>query len=310
MSAHRLPTDLHQADWGYYGGDPGTGKTITVFQDFTIVPLVSVGTETRTLARPTRQGIFCTFFVKTSGGNITLTVTGNYDTNGDSTIVFTAVKQHATFVSAYDGTNYYWILISGTALANALGSYAPSTWATQFGSGTGTFLEEGNLYRQAYGISDVGGQPAATGADKVIAAYTLPANSLDGTGFRGLNFQMQGNFAATGNNKTCKIIVGCTTAAVGTTVTGGTTLCTTGVSAGNNLPWYLSGTLFKYGAANFNTQSGMMTGLIIGTTHSGATLAVNLTLTENAAILIAFTGNAATAATDIQMTLAEVNAMN
>ncbi len=178
-----------------------------------------------------------------------------------------------------------------------------------FGSGGGSMGESGNIYSQPYAIADANGQPAATGADTVIAVYSLPKNSLDLAG-RGLLISMQGNFAATGNNKTCKIIWNATTAVVGATVTGGTTIATTGVSAGNNVGWLIQGSVYKYGAANSNTQVTQEVATIVGTTHGGIALAANTTATENAAILIAFTGNAATAATDIQMTLAEVFAMN
>jgi len=186
----------------------------------------------------------------------------------------------------------------------------PANNLEQFGGGTGTILAEGNIYRQVYAVTAAAGQPASTAADIVIAAYTLPANSFDGTGFRGLNITMSGNFAATGNNKTCKIIFNASTAVVGSAVTGGTTIATTGVSAGNNVGWMLNANVFKYGAANSNTQVAQEWATVVGTTHGGMGLAQAVTATENAAILIAFTGNAATAATDIQMTFAEVNAMN
>ena len=54
---------------------------------------------------------------------------------------------------------------------------------TQFGSSTGYFLEEGNLYRF---VSGTGVSPAATGSDVVLAVYTLPASAFDIAG-RGLS---------------------------------------------------------------------------------------------------------------------------
>jgi hypothetical protein len=190
---------------------------------------------------------------------------------------------------------------------NALG-YDPSTVATQFGSGTGTFLEEGNLYRYADGT---GVQAAATAADKVVLSYTLPANSLDGVGFRGLYCQFSGDFATNGNTKQCKIIFNPSTATVGSTVgSGGTVIADTGASTGSNVGWVLEGQVYKYGAANSNTQVTQELSTIVGTTHGGCAKHVNATATENAAIFVAFTINCTTATTDATGYAANINALN
>lgn len=119
MSAHRLPTDMHESSWTIL--DPGNAGTITVYKDFAQVPLASAGAETRTLARPTRSGVYCQLYVQTYVGAITLTVTGNLNVNGTSTFVFGAAGQWALFVSQYDGTNYYWELVSSSAVGNLYG---------------------------------------------------------------------------------------------------------------------------------------------------------------------------------------------
>jgi hypothetical protein len=179
---------------------------------------------------------------------------------------------------------------------------------TQFGSGTGVFYEEGNLFRAS-------GAPyytqIGTAQDIVLAAYTLPANSFDGLAGtnRGLTITAQGNFAANGNNKTTKIIYNPSTAVQGSAVVGGVTLATTGVSAGNNVGWQLMANVFKYGAANSNTQMGNMAATVVGTTHGGIGLSQALTATENGPIIIAVTGNGV-AASDVSLWFAEVNAMN
>lgn len=181
----------------------------------------------------------------------------------------------------------------------------PSSMTTSFGAGLATFLEEGNVFRYV----SAGINPGATAADNVLAVYSLPANSFDVTG-RGVTITASGAFAANGNNKTCKIIAGCTAAVVGSTVSGGTTIGTTGVSAGNNVGWQLCSNLFKYGAPGSNTQLAQEIATVVGATHGGMGLPQLLTLPENAAILIAVTGNAATTATDISLAFAEINAMN
>lgn len=188
------------------------------------------------------------------------------------------------------------------------GGSAPSTWATQAGSSTGTFLEEGNLYRQ---VSGAGISPGATGADNVLMVFSIPANAFDGTGNRGITVTASGSFAANGNTKQCKLIFNPSTAVVGSTVgAGGTTIADTGASVGNNVSWLLSGSVFKYGAANSNTQKCMGNGNVVGATHGGVTKNANATATENAAILVALTGNATTTASDILGEFLEVNFMN
>ena len=183
----------------------------------------------------------------------------------------------------------------------------PASNLEQFGSGTGTVLAEGNIYRYA----SAGINPAGTAADYVLAAYSLPANSFDGIGNRGLTIQAFGSFANNTNAKRAKIIYGATTAVVGSAVTGGTTLGDTGAySTTGAVGWNIGAQIFKYGAAGSNTQYGQATNIIIGGAHSGMGLPVALTATENAPILIAVTGNAATTATDLTLAMIEINALN
>jgi len=196
--------------------------------------------------------------------------------------------------------------VQGLVQAGAAAGLTSAT-QTQFGSSTGYFLEEGNLYRF---VSGAGVAPAATGNDVVLAVYTLPASSFDIAG-RGLSLTAVGAFAATNNNKTVKIIFNPATAVVGSTVgAGGTTVATTGVSTGNAVGWQLCTNIFKYGAAGSNTQYAQETATIVGTTHGGMGLPALATATESGAILIAVTGNAATATSDILLNFFEVNAMN
>lgn len=183
----------------------------------------------------------------------------------------------------------------------------PSGMLTQFGGGLASFPEEGNVNRQ---ISAAGIQPGATGVDSVLAFYSLPAGSFDVLG-RGLAFQANGSFAATGNNKRLKLIFGATTAVVGSAVVGGTTICDSNTVATNGGGWMITGEVFKYGASGSNTQLGFSTGIVVGTTHGGLSGGpVACTAPENAPILIAVTGNATTAVSDIVFNFLAVNAMN
>lgn len=174
MSAHRLPTDMLESPWTQV--DPGNAGTITVFKNFAQISLVSAGAETRTLARPTRQGLFCSVFVQTYVGAITLTVTGGYNVAGFTTMVFSAQYQYAMFMSVYDGTNYVWQLISASNIGN-LGTPGTSRVITATGTLSVTALLHAN---RTIALSAVGGfvctLPAATGTGN---AYTFVVQTIN-----------------------------------------------------------------------------------------------------------------------------------
>jgi hypothetical protein len=175
-----------------------------------------------------------------------------------------------------------------------------------FGNGSGQFGLEGNLAAQV----SAGVNPAATGADKVLAVYALPANSLDQAG-RGIAIAAAGGWAANGNTKRVKIIVGAASAVVGSTIgSGGTTIADTGAVTDNGVGFSLAASVFKYGAAGSNTQQGIHNAAQSGSTIGALLTPSALTLVESSVILVAVTGNATTATTDIALNLMEINACN
>jgi hypothetical protein len=187
------------------------------------------------------------------------------------------------------------------------GGTNPPIEVTAFGGGAGIMAEEGNINRQ---ISAAGVSPGATGADNVLAFFSLPAGSFDVLG-RGIGITAEGAFAATANNKQVKIIFNPATAVVGSTVgAGGVTIADSGVVATNNLGWSLQANVFKYGAAGSNTQIGLHQQAQMGGTVSSLLKPSLITAVESGAILIAVTGNATTAASDILFNFLEINAMN
>jgi hypothetical protein len=189
---------------------------------------------------------------------------------------------------------------------NSSNGYDPSTVSTQFGASTGTFLEEGNLNRQVLGV---GVSPGTINNDNVLAVYTIPASGFDQTG-RGVNITASGSFGATANNKRVKIIFNATTATIGSAVTGGVTVADTGTVATNSGGWEVEASIFKYGAAGSNTQLGIHNQAQTGGTVSALLSPALITATESGAIIVAVTGNATTATTDIVFNWLEVNAMN
>ena len=176
-----------------------------------------------------------------------------------------------------------------------------------FGNSTATFGLEGNVSSQV----NAGVNPGATGADNVLAVYTLPANAFDQAG-RLIEIQASGSFANNTHSKECKIIFNPATAVVGSTVgSGGTTIADTGAyTTTGACGWLLQATVAKYGAAGSNTQIAQETATIIAATHGGIGVPIAATAVESAPILIAVTGNAGTTATDIALNLFSVNACN
>lgn len=169
-------------------------------------------------------------------------------------------------------------------------TYTPTGSLTQFGAGGANSGESGNINVQ---VSSAGINPGATGADKVLAVYNLPANSFDAA-LRELQIVAAGSFAANGNNKRLKIIIGATTPTVGATVSGGTTIADTGTVATNGGGWQLAATVVKYGANGANTQQAIHNQAQVGAAVAALVAPQNLTLTENAVIPICVTGNSGT----------------
>jgi hypothetical protein len=194
--------------------------------------------------------------------------------------------------------------------AYGAGGSNPSTEVAQFGGSTAVLAEGGNINRQ---ISAAGVAPGATGADNVIAVFSLPANALDGAAGtnRGISILASGKFGATANNKDIKLWWNPAAAIVGSAIGGGgTLLADTLVVATNGGGWWLSGNVYKYGAANSNTQLCTSNGAISGAVHNGVSAPATATAVENAPILIAVTANCTTATSDALFNFLEIAAAN
>jgi hypothetical protein len=188
----------------------------------------------------------------------------------------------------------------------------PNNFGVQFGGGGPVALggaqifEEGNISR----LVSAGINPGVINQDNVLATYTIPAGSFDQSG-RGISIQASGNVANNTNSKRIRIYYNCTTAVVGSAVTGGTVIADTGayttaLAAG----WNIQANIFKYGAKGSNTQNCLHEAAQIGSTLGQLLAYQLLTATESGGIIIAITGNAVTALTDISLGLFIVNAMN
>lgn len=174
------------------------------------------------------------------------------------------------------------------------------------------------LYREAY-VAANAVNPASTAADIVLAVYSIPAGFFNvkaqaigpagspiAAAGPGLEILIAGLFAATANNKTIKIIFNPSAAIVGSAVVGGTTIASSGVVAINALGFNIQAKVIKVGLPNSNTQIAFQTDNVVGATQVSPPVPVYPTAVENAAILLAITGNAATATTDIGLSYFEV----
>lgn len=175
-----------------------------------------------------------------------------------------------------------------------------------FGASGSPVFPSGNINIQ---VTGTGFGNAADTTDDVLFTYTLPANAFDQAG-RQLNILTNGKFATNANSKRAKIYYGCTSAVVGSAVSGGTVIADTGASTGSNVGWQLQAQITKYGAGGSNTQIAEAQP-IVGTTHGGVTGPELLTAPENAPIVIAVTGSsAASAASDVLAQLLDVSWSN
>ena len=173
-----------------------------------------------------------------------------------------------------------------------------SSSATIFGGGGypngATMNEGGNMYRY---LSGTGVSPGATGADSVLAVFSMPANSFDITG-REIFVSAMGGFASNTNVKRVKLWWGATTAVVGSTISGGTLIADTGnYSTTGAVGWSIAASVFNI--SGVNAQLGIHVSSQMGSAIGPLLSPVTLSANESAAILIAVTGNATTTASDI-----------
>jgi hypothetical protein len=242
-----------------------------------------------------------TAFPATIAGGAAVTPSGALTVPGNAVGVFSFSKTSSTAVA----------MIGKGAFYDVGAGYLTSAASWQFGSITGAggaFLGEGTINRQ---ISSAGINPGATGADNVLAVFSLPGNGFDGIGNRALEIRAAGSFAATANNKTVKLIANPSTAVVGSTVgTGGVTIASTGVVATSGGGWLLQSSVSKYGVAGSNTQIAFNEIVSAGATGIGLLAPALITAIESGAILFAVTGNAATVVSDIVFNGLTVRARN
>jgi hypothetical protein len=191
----------------------------------------------------------------------------------------------------------------GADFAN--GGTEPASAVTSFGAGNAPVSAGGNLFRSASAGVTCGG----SGNDFVLGVYTIPGNSFDIAG-RGIGILAQGSFGGNTNSKRIKIVYNPAAAVIGQVVNGGTIIADTGFLTTNGSGWSVSANIYKYGNPNSNTQVGLHQSSQAAAAVQALQAPTLLTATENAAIIVAVTGNPGTLPGDISMNLFEVSAFN
>lgn len=100
--------------------DPGNAGALEVDQS-AITPIVSAGAETRTLPNPEFPGQTHLAYLKTDGGDVTLTVTDGFDDDDNDAIVFNGVGQWALFEAVESGATLRWRLVASSQHFQNLG---------------------------------------------------------------------------------------------------------------------------------------------------------------------------------------------
>ena len=97
MSQHRIHSDLYRV--GKSMPDPGDGGTIRVTQDLQICEMVSAGSETRTLAAPTKSGLRFVLRLLTDGGDVRVTAENGFNAAGEVDAVFADASDFLSLIS-------------------------------------------------------------------------------------------------------------------------------------------------------------------------------------------------------------------
>ena len=111
MGTHRILHQMYEAAHANYIA--AAAQTITCTHWNEAFEVTTDGTsDTLTLAQPTKPGMLCAVILNVDGGDLTLTVTGGYNREGDTSVTFADAGDAVWFYSIQVGTSFYWNAIS------------------------------------------------------------------------------------------------------------------------------------------------------------------------------------------------------
>ena len=115
MSAHNSLKELNQAPFETL--DPGASQALVVDRWGQVIPLVTAGAETRTLAAPVIAGQQATICMKTDAGDAVVTVASAVNQTGNNTLTFADAGDEITLKSTVSGSSYVWRVVSNDGVA-------------------------------------------------------------------------------------------------------------------------------------------------------------------------------------------------
>lgn len=173
--SHRSAQDLFTSNAVML--DEGNGATITVDRSPAVIELVSAGAETRTLARSTRSGAIIVIGARTIVGTVTLTVTGGYNEDGDTTFAFTEAGQFAVFQAFKIGSDITWRKLTdyqtGNVTAAELGYLSGVTAGTGAASKAVVLDANGDVVMPSGGVFSFGRATLAAAGTTAADAAVL-----------------------------------------------------------------------------------------------------------------------------------------
>lgn len=232
MSAHNVLFEMFSEACPYCPKDPGASGQLIADRQFCLFEITTAGAEARTLDQPDSAGKLCAVVLDARGGDLTLTVTGGYNSSGSTSLTFGDAGDFVMFYSIEVGTSFYWrpIGADGVDVLTPL-LRATSLFATAL-SVTGNQTLGGNLDIEGFVQNRVSTFAATTTATVPLTTeiafltgnangrtYSLPAVSV-------------GPRVAAINKTTATFIIVCNT--TGVSVEGATSLAmaTSGAASG------------------------------------------------------------------------------
>ena len=109
----RLQQEPVQSPFEHTLADPGNAGAIPV-TDSGMVPIVTAGAETRTVANPAKAGLMLGLNMKTDGGDCVVTVAAAINATGNNTITLNDAGDVITLLSVANGGNFRWTVIANS----------------------------------------------------------------------------------------------------------------------------------------------------------------------------------------------------
>lgn len=125
MSAHRLLSDLYLDGTPHEIPDPGDAGTLNFDRQLSVFSLVSAAAETRTLPDPKFPGQRALVYLKTDGGDVTITADTQIDSAGTTSIVLGDAGDYVDLVGVNNSTSLEWRVVSSEGVADV--GYVPLT---------------------------------------------------------------------------------------------------------------------------------------------------------------------------------------